>query len=68
MDRIAAQRHQTETKDSPNAGGNLGLRPQVRTKKRRKLQRRNRIEPMVPERHMQRLSLDFMTDQLVDYL
>ena len=40
---------------------------QVRTKKRRKLPRRDRIEPIVPERPMQRWSLDFMSDQLVDY-
>lgn len=43
----------------------LGL--QVRTKKRRKLPRRDRIAPQVPERPMQRWSLDFIGDQLVDY-
>ena len=40
---------------------------QVRTKKRRKLPRRDRVAPQVPERSMQRWSLDFMSDQLVDY-
>jgi putative transposase len=40
---------------------------QVRTKKRRKLPRRDRVAPQVPERPMQRWSLDFMSDQLVDY-
>lgn len=40
---------------------------QVRTKKRRKLPRRDRIAPQVPERPMQRWSLDFMSDQLADY-
>ena len=40
---------------------------QVRTKKRRKLPRRDRIAPQVPERPMQRWSLDFMSDQLVDH-
>lgn len=39
---------------------------QVRTKKRRKLPRRDRIAPQVPERAMQRWSLDFMSDQLAD--
>lgn len=39
---------------------------QVRTKKRRKLQRRDRIAPQFPERPMQRWSLDFVSDQLVD--
>jgi putative transposase len=36
---------------------------QVRTKKRRKLPRRDRIAPQVPERPMQRWSLDFIGDQ-----
>lgn len=40
---------------------------QVRTKKRRKLPRRDRIAPQVPERPMQRWSLDFVSDQLADY-
>ena len=40
---------------------------QVRTKKRRKLPRRDRIAPQVPDRPMQRWSLDFMSDQLADY-
>lgn len=40
---------------------------QVRTKKRRKLPRRDRIAPQVPERPMHRWSLDFMSDQLADY-
>ncbi|MEL6286898.1 MAG: IS3 family transposase [Pseudomonadota bacterium] len=40
---------------------------QVRTKKRRKLPRRDRVAPRVPERPMQRWSLDFMSDQLADY-
>ncbi len=40
---------------------------QVRTKKRRKLPRRDRVAPQVPERPMQRWSLDFMSDQLVDH-
>ena len=39
---------------------------QVRTRKRRKLPRRDRIAPQVPERAMQRWSLDFIGDQLVD--
>jgi putative transposase len=39
---------------------------QVRTKKRRKLPRRDRIAPQVPERPMQRWSLDFVSDQLAD--
>lgn len=39
---------------------------QVRTKKRRKLPRRDRIAPQVPERPMQRWSLDFIHDQLAD--
>ena len=39
---------------------------QVRTKKRRKLPRRDRVAPQVPDRPMQRWSLDFMSDQLVD--
>ncbi len=43
----------------------LGL--QVRTRKRRKLPRRDRIAPQVPERPMQRWSIDFIGDQLVDY-
>lgn len=42
----------------------LGL--QVRTKKRRKLPRRDRIAPQVPERPMQRWSMDFVSDQLAD--
>ena len=40
---------------------------QVRTKTRRKLPRRDRIALQVPERAMQRWSLDFMSDQLADY-
>jgi len=40
---------------------------QVRTRKRRKLPRRDRIAPCLPERPMQRWSLDFIHDQLVDY-
>jgi putative transposase len=40
---------------------------QVRTKKRRKLPRRDRVAAQVPERPMQRWSLDFMSDQLADY-
>ena len=40
---------------------------QVRTKKRRKLPRGDRIRPQLPERPMQRWSLDFMSDQLIDY-
>src|SRR5690242_5304036 len=40
---------------------------QVRTKKRRKLPRRDRVAALVPERAMQRWSLDFMTDQLADH-
>ena len=39
---------------------------QVRTKKRRKLPRRDRVAPQVPERPMQRWSLDFVSDQLAD--
>ena len=39
---------------------------QVRTKKRRKLPRRDRIAPQVPQRPMQRWSLDFVSDQLAD--
>lgn len=37
---------------------------QVRTKKRRKLPRRDRVVISVPDRPMQRWSLDFMSDQL----
>jgi putative transposase len=40
---------------------------QVRTRRRRKLPRRDRLAPRVPERPMQRWSLDFMSDQLADY-
>jgi putative transposase len=40
---------------------------QLRTKKRRKLPRRDRIAPQVPERPNERWSLDFMSDQLADY-
>jgi putative transposase len=40
---------------------------QVRTKKRRKLPRRDRVAAQVPERPMQRWSLDFMSDQLADH-
>jgi len=39
---------------------------QVRTKKRRKLPRRDRVAPQVPEKPMQRWSLDFVSDQLAD--
>ena len=39
---------------------------QVRTKKRGKLPRRGRVAPQVPERPMQRWSLDFVRDQLAD--
>ena len=35
---------------------------QVRTKKRRKLPRRDRIAPQAPEKPMQRWSLDFVSD------
>ena len=37
---------------------------QVRTKRRRKLPRRDRVAPQVPERPMQRWSMDFISDQL----
>ncbi|MBL3587881.1 transposase, partial [Rhodovulum sulfidophilum] len=40
---------------------------QIRTKKRRKLPRRDRVAPQVPERPMQRWSVDFVSDQLADY-
>ena len=40
---------------------------QVRTKKRQKLHRRDRIEPTMPEHPMQRSSQNFMSDQLVDH-
>ena len=40
---------------------------QVRTKKRRKLPRRDRVIIQVPDRPMQRWSLDFMSDQLADW-
>jgi putative transposase len=40
---------------------------QVRTKKRRKLPRRDRVAPRLPEQPMQRWSLDFMSDQLADH-
>ena len=43
----------------------LGL--QVRTKRRRKLPRRDRVAPEVPDRPMQRWSLDFISDQLADH-
>lgn len=39
---------------------------QVRTKKRRKLPRRDRVAPRVPDGPMQRWSLDFVSDQLAD--
>ncbi len=39
---------------------------QARTKKRRKLPRCDRVAPQVPERPMQRWSLDFVSDQLAD--
>ena len=39
---------------------------QVRTRKRRKLPRRDRVSPQVPERPMQRWSMDFVGDQLAD--
>lgn len=39
---------------------------QVRTKKRRKLPRRDRVVPRVPDGPMQRWSLDFVSDQLAD--
>ncbi|GMG82095.1 IS3 family transposase [Paralimibaculum aggregatum] len=40
---------------------------QVRTTKRRKLPRRDRTAPRVPERPMQRWSPDVMSDQLADH-
>jgi len=40
---------------------------QVRMQRRRKLPRCDRIAPRVPERPMQRWSLDFMSNQLADY-
>lgn len=40
---------------------------QVRTRKRRKLPRRDRVPPQVPDRPMRRWSLDFIHDQLSDY-
>lgn len=40
---------------------------QVRTKKRRKLPRRDRVPARVPERPMQRWSMDFISDQLGDH-
>jgi putative transposase len=40
---------------------------QVRTKKRRKLPRRDRVAVQAPDRPMQRWSLDFMSDQLADH-
>lgn len=39
---------------------------QVRTKRRRKMPRRDRVAPQVPEKPMQRWSLDFVSDQLAD--
>ena len=39
---------------------------QVRTRRRRKLPRRDRVAPQVPERSMQRWSMDFVGDQLAD--
>ncbi len=39
---------------------------QVRTRKRRKLPRRDRVAPQVPERPMKRWSMDFVGDQLAD--
>ena len=39
----------------------------MRTKKRRKLPRRDRVAAQVPQRPMQRWSLDFMSDQLADH-
>ena len=40
---------------------------QVRTKKRRKLPRHDRVAAQVPQRPIQRWSLDFMSDQLADH-
>lgn len=40
---------------------------QVRTKRRRKLPRRDRVAPQLPDRPMQRWSLDFMSDQLANH-
>jgi hypothetical protein len=40
---------------------------QVSTKRRRKLPRRDRVAAQVPQRPMQRWSLDFMSDQLADH-
>ena len=40
---------------------------QVRTKRRRTLPRRDRVAAQVPQRPMQRWSLDFMNDQLADH-
>ena len=45
----------------------LGLQVSTRVRRTRKLPRRDRIAPQVPERPMQRWSLDFIGDQLVDY-
>lgn len=39
---------------------------QVRTRKRRELPRRDRVAPQVPERPMQRWSLDCVSDQFAD--
>ena len=39
----------------------------VQTKKRRKLPRRDRVVIAMPDRPMQRWSLDFVNDQLADY-
>ena len=39
---------------------------QVRTKRRRKLPRRDRVATQVPEKPMQRWSMDFVGDQLAD--
>jgi len=40
---------------------------QARTKKRRKLPRRERVAAQAPQRPMQRWSLDFMSDQLAGH-
>lgn len=40
---------------------------ELASENRRKLPRRDRVAPQVPERPMQRWSLDFVSDQLADY-
>jgi hypothetical protein len=59
-------RRATQSKAAARARGGERQAEAVRTKRRSKLPRRDRIAPQVPERPMQRWSLDFISDQLAD--